>query len=132
MSLTDRIPGQGLLLAEGREKLAFVPYVYREGKIWVEEQDQSGFLDWDKCIFFNRDTEYRRIRRGARGDVIETVLTAEEEEKMPPDLLYTEEVLVKPQYTAREGIPEKLRIVNRYRYSENDTLVLEDYRVAMI
>ena len=49
---------------------------------------------------------------------------------MEPDLLFTEEVLVKKEYTDIPGIPEKLRVINRYRYSENDTLVLKDYRIA--
>ena len=51
--------------------------------------------------------EYRLIRRESRNDVIERILTKNEEEKMESDLLFPEEVLVK-----------------------NDTLVLKDYRIA--
>lgn len=70
------------------------------------------------------------IFRSARKDIIETVLTAKEEESMEPDLIYTEEVLVKPTYAEIEGLPSKLKIINRYRYSEQDTIVLEDYRIS--
>ena len=131
MSQSDQIPREGLVLAEGREELVFAPYIYRAGKILLDGQDRSDLLEWDQCLLFSRDTEYRRVRRRARHDVIETVLTAEEEAAMDPELLYTEEVLVKPSYAGQRGIPETLIIVSRYRYSENDTLVLEDTRVAM-
>ena len=131
MKMNDRIPENGLLLAEGRDRLVFTPYVYRSGKILADGQDCSELLGWDRCLLFDRNTEVRFVRRSARNEIIETVLTADEEAAMDPDLLYTEEVLVKPQYAARGGLPETLVIVNRYRYSENDTLVLDDYRVAM-
>ena len=43
---------------------------------------------------------------------------------------FPEEVLVRPQYAERGDLPEKLTIINRYRYSENDTLTLENYRIS--
>ena len=51
---------------------------------------------------------------------------------MDPDLLFSEDVLVKKEYAALRGIPEKLRVISRYRYSENDTLVLDLYRISTI
>ncbi len=131
MNLNDRIPEEGLLLAEGQDVLVFAPYRCEGGKILVDGEDRTGLLDAETCYLFDRDTEYRRVHRRARNDVIETVMTAREEEDMDPELLYREEVLVKPEYTVCPGIPETLIIVNRYRYSENDTLVLEDYRISM-
>ena len=62
--------------------------------------------------------------------MIETVLTAQEEQYMDPDLIFVEEVLVKPQYAETGRLPSTLTIVNRYRYSEHDTIVLEDYRIG--
>ena len=109
MKMNDRIPGNGLLLAEGRDRLVFTPYEYRSGKILADGQDCSELLGWDQCLLFDRNTEVRLVRRRARNEMIETVLT----------------------YAAHGGLPETLIIVNRYRYSENDTLVLDDYRVAM-
>ena len=53
-----------------------------------------------------------------------------EEQSMDPDLIFVEEVLVKPQYTETGRIPATLTIINRYRYSEYDTIVLEDYRIG--
>ena len=48
-----------------------------------------------------------------------------------PDLLFEEEMLVKPEYASDGRLPGKLKIVNRYRYSESDTLTVEDYRLAV-
>ncbi len=131
MRLSDRIPREGLLLAEGKDMLVFVPYTYRDGMIFVDGEDRTELLNADVCHLFDHDTEYRRVRRMARKDTVETVLTAAEEAVMDWNLVYQEDVMIKPRYTGRPGMPETLMIVNRYRYSEYDTLVLEDYRIGM-
>ena len=77
-----------------------------------------------------RDREYRLIARESGGDFIERVLTAEEEQNMDPDLIYEQETLVKREYASREDLPEKLLVMNRYGYTENDTLALRDYRIS--
>ena len=41
------------------------------------------------------------------------------------------ELQLKKEYADQPGIPDKLRVINRYQYSENDTLVLKDYRIAV-
>ena len=50
---------------------------------------------------------------------------------MDPDLLYVEEPLLREEYAGRAEFPNRLKIVNRYSYSENDTLVLVNYRIAL-
>ena len=40
-------------------------------------------------------------------------------------------IVLKKVYADQPGIPDKLRVINRYQYSENDTLVLKDYRIAL-
>ncbi len=131
MRLSDKIPGEGLILAEGKDTLVFVPYTFRDGKILVDGEDRTDLLNADVCHLFDRDTEYRRVRRMARNDIVETVQTAAEEAAMDKNLVYQEEVLIKPRYTGHPGMPETLIIVNRYRYSKYDTLVLDDYRIGM-
>ncbi len=126
----DKIPKKGLVMAYFRNQLLFLPY-----EVAGDELKMPGGAFFDKempyeCHFFNKDMEYRLIRRESRNDVIERILTKDEEEKMESDLLFPEEVLVKKEYTDIPGIPEKLRVINRYHYSENDTLVLKDYRIA--
>ena len=83
-----------------------------------------------ECHLFDEEREYRMIRREQRGDRVEVVLTRAEEEGMDPDLLYEEEPLVREEYARRAGLPKRLRIINRYAYSRNDTLVLVNYRIA--
>lgn len=128
----EKLPKKGLVMAYFTGALLFSPYeVTGEGlKIPVPDahEDEEPY----ECHFFDEKTEYRRIRRKARNDVIERILTEEEEKEMPPDLLFPEDILVKEAYTKLPGIPEKLRVINRYQYSENDTLVLKDYRMTLV
>ena len=80
---------------------------------------------------FDADTEYRMIRRESSGDSIELMLTRDEEKLMDPNLLYTQKVLVQEQFSKEKDMPERLVVVNRYAYSENDTLVLKNYRISV-
>lgn len=128
--ILENAPKSGFVLAYLKEQLVFAPYEIRNGTFLIEGFDCPDFTASEECHFFDCDREYRRIFRSARGDMIETVLTAEEEQSMDPDLIYTEEVLVKPGYAEKAGMPSRLTIVNRYRYSEHDTLVLDDYRIS--
>lgn len=124
----DKLPAKGYMLAYFAEQPVFAPYEIRDGAICFAGCE---ILDQEmprECHFFDRNTEYRLVKREFRNDVIETVFTEKEEEIMDPDLLYVEEVLVRKEY---KGI-EKLRIVNRYAYSDNDTLILKNYRIAMV
>ena len=70
------------------------------------------------------------VLRRARGDRIESVLTAKEEQAMDSDLLYTENVLIKEEYRQDETMPKKIAVINRYRYTDNDTLTLKNYRLS--
>ena len=128
----DKLPQKGLVMAYFKEKLLFSPYEVTGGELKLSDRELFEKEEPYECHFFDDKTEYRLIKRSARKDVIERTLTREEEADMPPELLFSEDVLVKPEYTGMPGIPEKLRVVNRYRYSENDTLVLKDYRMALI
>ena len=126
----EKLPKQGLVMAYFKERLFFSPYSVQDGSIVLPEK--TIFFDEEpyECHFFDCRKEYRRILRASRGDIIEQILTEEDETKMPKDLVFTEDVLVKKEYASIAGIPKKLRIVNRYEYSENDTLVLRNYRLA--
>ena len=50
---------------------------------------------------------------------------------MDPDLLYIQRILVKEQFRKDETIPKQIVIVNRYEFTENDTLVLKNYRISV-
>lgn len=127
----DQLPKKGLVMAYFHESLLFSPYEVEGDQLRIAVENTFEKEEPYECHFFDETKEYRRIRRAARKDVIERILTEKEEKKMPKDLLYTEEMLVKKEYLEIPGIPEKLRVINRYQYSENDTLVLKDYRMAV-
>ena len=128
--ILENAPASGFVIACLKDRLVFAPYKICNGVFAAEGWDCPDFTEAEECHFFDDSREYRRIYRSARRDVIETVLTAQEEQAMDPDLVFVEEVLVKPQYAQTGKIPSTLTIVNRYRYSEYDTIVLEDYRIS--
>lgn len=127
----EKLPKKGLVMAYFRNSILFSPYEVTDKGL---ELPQKALFEEEmpcECHFFDKDREYRMIRREARNDVIERILE-KEEETGARDLIFEEDVLVKKEYADIPGIPEKLRVINRYRYSENDTLVLRDYRLSVV
>ena len=126
-----KAPSKGLILAYFEEQLVFAKYEKLKDEIVFDGCDAlTGETPWE-CHLFDGETEYRMVTREAHGDRIECCFSAQEEREMDPDLIYTEEVCVKEEYCAKDGIPKKLVIVSRYRYTENDTLELKNYRIAV-
>lgn len=120
------IPPRGYVLAYFQEKLVFEPYEIKEDTISFESCELLSKETPRECHFFDQDREYRLIRRDFQKDFIEKVYTREEEKDMDPDLVFVEDVMVKREYPALK----MLRIINRYRYSDNDILILKNYRIS--
>ncbi len=127
----EKLPVKGLLMAYFRDSLIFEPYEVKEGCIVSENSFRLEQELPEEVHFFDDSREYRCIVREARGDIIELLLTEEEEKEMDPDLLFLDEGIVREEFSSREGLPERLRIINRYDYSVNDTLVLKNYRISL-
>ena len=123
----DIAPARGYLLAYFRNELVFESYYVQSGRLVFPGCERWQKAVPEECHMFDENKEYRMILRKARQDRVEVVLTSQEEEAMDPDLLYEEEVLVKNENAA--GI-DRLKIINRYMFTENDTLVLRNYRIA--
>ena len=49
---------------------------------------------------------------------------------MDPDLVYADKMVLKEAYAPKDGGIWALSVVNRYRWTENDALALENYRLA--
>ena len=126
-----KLPRKGLVLAYFPDRLVFSTYCVKGEELLTQEKELFEKVCPDECHFFDHDTEYRLVQRRSRGEVIELVLTADEEEGTDPDLLFTEDVLVSKEYT-ETGMPEKLQVTSRYRYSDNDTLILDMYRISTV
>ena len=127
----EKLPPKGIMLLYFKKQLVFEPYEVKNGKLIYDGAEHLSEKIPIECHFFDKNTEYRLIRRESRGDVIEIVLTAEEEAHIDSDLLYVEETLIKDEYKKNDDLPEKLTIISRYRYSDNDTLELKNYRIAI-
>lgn len=123
----DKLPGDGLVLAMFKDNTILRPYKVVNGKVEFEGCEILEKEPPRECHFFNEDAEYRLIRREARDDVVEIVLSKDEEKMMDSDLLFEEELLVREEYPV-----DRLRVINRYMYSDDDTLVLKNYRIAKI
>ena len=126
----EKAPEQGFILACFRDRPVFGRYERKDGEIvfagWEAFREETP----QECHLFDADTEYRMVARRARGDRIELVLTAREEETMEPDLLYTENVLIREEYRQDGTVPETITVINRYQYSADDTLMLKNYRLS--
>ena len=55
---------------------------------------------------------------------------AEEEKTMEPDLLFVDEMLLRPEYRSDHVGIQKLKVMNRYRYTDFDTMTLDNYRIS--
>ncbi len=127
----DALPKKGYVMAYFQDALVFEPYEVKGGRIVCGCSERLEKELPRECHFFDADREYRMLLREARGDIIETVLTKEEEEEMDPDLLFRDEGLVREEFSSKPGMPEKLCVINRYVFSENDTLILKSYRISV-
>ncbi len=128
----DIIPAKGYILAYLKQDLIFEPYEVKHGKLCFKGSERLKCEQPSECHFFDRESDYRIVVRESRGDVREALMTEEEERYMDSDLLFIEEALIKEEYAQKEGFPKKLRVINRYRYSDNDTLVLYNYRISFV
>ena len=128
--LKNNAPEKGYILAFYPDTLVFEPYTLKDGKpVFKGCEALRDQIPWE-CHLFDHEKECRRIYRESAGDWIEQIFTRAEEREMDPDLLFEEEVLVKPEYAETGRLPQTLMISNRYRYSEHDTLMLDNYRIG--
>lgn len=124
----EKLPPKGLMLLYFRDRLVFSGYEIKDGQIISgEELPKETPME---CHFFDDSKEYRMIKRESDNSYIESALFAEDEKTIDPDLIYEEYPLVREEYAKKDGIPEKLLIVSRYRYTDDDILELVNYRIG--
>ena len=128
--IKNNAPARGYILAYYQDTLVFEPYTMKDGELVFEGCEALRGEVLRECHLFDEERECRCIYRESAGDWIEQLFTRAEESEMDPDLLFEEKVLVKPQYADTGRLPRKLTIMNRFRYSEYDTLTLDNYRIG--
>lgn len=129
--LLENAPARGYFLAYYPDALVFEPYEVKDGMLWFAGCEAYRGQTPRECHLFDESKECRIVFRSHPRGPVRLVLTREQERQMDPDLLFEEEVLVKPEYASDGRRPGTLTIMNRYRYSEYDTLTLENYRLAV-
>ena len=127
----EKIPEKGLVLADFADMTVFEPYEIKNGELCLSSREVFEQQIPIECHFFDDTSELRVVHRGSRNDTIEILLRESDELGMDRELLYTQEVLLKQEYTSRDDMPKKLRIINRFVYSDNDTLILSNYRISL-
>ena len=130
IQISDKIPANGYILAYFKERLIFEPYTVRDGKPIFKGSELFERGTLHECHFFDKERDYFMIHRQSRNDMIVKIRTADEEKNIEPDLIFIQTVLIKDEYAKRADIPSTLRIINRYEYSDSDTLVLKNYRIS--
>lgn len=126
---TDRAPERGCLLAIFDDVVVFEPYRVLDGRLVYEGCEALADKMPIRCHLFDQDTEYRMVARASRGDCIEQVFSVRDEDGLDPDLLYVDTMLVQGRFV-KPGVPDAIKVVNRYRYTDGDTLVLDTYRLG--
>ncbi len=127
---TELAPSRGYLLAYFIGELVFEPYEIVDGELRFSGSASLADARPIECHLFDSAKEYRMVRRDSSDDIVECVLTRDEEDAMDPSLIFVEEPLVREEFAKRQGLPKRVRVVSRYQYTPNDTLVLRNYRIA--
>ena len=125
-----RIPEDGFVIAVFNDHILVERYRKEAEGLSFPGAEQACGRELLRLHCFDRDTEYRMIVTDDGERLIEVILSAEEEKGMEPDLLFEDEMLLREEYcTERVGI-RKLKVINRYRYTEYDTMTLDNYRIS--
>ena len=127
-----RAPQSGWVLAVLENEVLLEAYIRDGNQIRFPGYEKMTESALRRCHCFDKNTEYRWMRIGNRGRVVEKVFTAEEEEGMDPDLLFEDKMIISEAYLPSEQGICAIRVMNRYRYTPSDTLTLDNYRLAGI
>ena len=128
----EKMPEKGLFYGRLKKEILYTSYCVKDGTISFAKGEVPDPDELTEGHFFDGKKEYRLIKRESRNDLLKLCFTEEEEKAMDKDLLMEETVLVKEEYVdASAGVCDHIRIINRYAYSKDDTLVLRNYRLAM-
>jgi hypothetical protein len=121
------IPVKGHILAYSYESLLFDRYKVENGRIVLS----TGMCFEDKGYYeihcFDEMNEYRFLSDD--GKTNEFVLSAGEETDDADSFVYTEKQLIQDRYM-EDNNRAYLTVVNRFKFSEDDAIYLNDYRLA--
>ena len=128
----NKAPERGWLFAETETGAILERYVLVDGEPDFPGRERLRDAVVTRLHCFDERVEYRWLRTNEKGGVVEGVFSAEEEAGMDPDLVYPDDMILADEYAPKEGGLWVLSVINRYRWTETDTLTLENYRLAGI
>ena len=129
-SYYPRIPAEGYLIAVFKNRILFERCRKETDGLCFPGEEEIRTEELLRLHCFDRDTEYRLLVTDDGDRLVELVLNAEQEKAMEPDLLFEDEMLVRPEYRPEQIGIQKLKVVNRYRYTDFDTMTPDNYRIS--
>ena len=129
-SYYPRIPAEGYLIAVFKNRILFERCRKETDGLCFPGEEEIRTEELLRLHCFDRDTEYRLLVTDDGDRLVELVLNAEQEKAMEPDLLFEDEMLVRPEYRPEQIGIQKLKVINRYRYTAFDTMTPDNYRIS--
>lgn len=127
-----KAPENGWLFAETDCGVILERYTLENGMPVFPGQKRLASATITRLHCFDGRKEYRFLRPNGRGDIIEGVFTADEETAMDPDLIYEDRMVLSKEYMPKDGKIWAITVINRYRWTEYNTLTLNNYRLSDI
>lgn len=124
------MPQSGFILAYFRTKVVFEEYKIENNEIHFKSADLLKTDTLSECHCFDEKTEYRIIYKHDGKETVELCLTQDEEAALDCHLVREELWYIKPEYRSNANELERLRVVTRYHYTENDSLCMTNSRMA--
>lgn len=125
-----KAPARGWLFAETEHGPILERYSIVDGELHFPGAARLEAAPVLRLHCFDEQAEYRYLRVNEEGDAVEGLFTAEQETAMDPDLIYEDKMVLAEAYAPKDGGIWTLSVINRYRWTEYNTLGLENYRLA--
>ena len=124
----EKAPASGWILIINDDGSVLDKYEITDGEIHLSRHKTVKYQSVRRMHCFDKSKEYRYIN--INGNITQTICTAEEESEMEQDLLFEDYMIVSDRFIPKENGIWKICLVDRYRYGETDTLVLNGYRLV--
>lgn len=120
------IPANGYCMAVCYDGVFFGKYKI-DGDNIITDALPATVSQFKELRLFNKESEYRL--RYVSGNKYENIFDSDEEKNVDKDLIYIDEMLLKDIYKNTSGL-EKIIVVNRYKYTDYNTITLDNYRIT--
>lgn len=124
----DSIPDSGYILAFAYDITFFSKYKKENAKLLFDQSDRFVDVEYKNIHCFDEKTEYRLVSINNGNNIFEIQVFENEEQNMDDNLIFYDEMVIDDKY--KDAGLDKIKIINRYKYSKYNTLVLDNYRLS--